>query len=220
MTGAINEWVVYSPPKSVSFGHQTRVRDPRKAWPTVEQFLMGLEQRQWGFHSRLTCNGPLAATRIQEARLVFGPEMGPSECYADWNIAESQRDLGLRFVFDDDKFPKQDIGPSSFSFSYRFLWPEFEQFPYWKAEGERRDPRSSLGVIVGGGRLFLQPNFIFPAPWNSEVLKNFLARLELISPFRFRDQYFQRLLPVKKGPVGRSLRLPKNWRQTVVALVH
>lgn len=48
MTGAINEWVVYSPPKSVSFGHQSRVRDPRKAWPTVEQFLMGLEQRQWG----------------------------------------------------------------------------------------------------------------------------------------------------------------------------
>jgi hypothetical protein len=35
------EWVVYHPPKSVSFGHQSRMRDPRRTWPTVERFMAG-----------------------------------------------------------------------------------------------------------------------------------------------------------------------------------
>jgi hypothetical protein len=33
--------------------------------------------------------------------------------------------------------------------------------------------------------MFLQPNFIFPAPWNSKMLLAFLGRIEPLTPFRF-----------------------------------
>jgi hypothetical protein len=42
---------------------------------------------------------------------------------------------------------------------------------------------SSLGHILGKQRLFLQRHFIYPTAWNSESLKDFIDRSELIVPF-------------------------------------
>lgn len=214
------EWVLYQPPKSVSFGHQSRIRNARHAWAKTEEFLAGLTKHSFGHRMELTCHGPdtwtdpaLAMLRIREARALFGQETNPSDAHLRWTISEPQLSSAIQFALDDDKFPTQQIGPTRLHFYYRFVWSEFERNPYHAAGDEAREQASTLGVFIGRKRLFLQPTLIFPAPWNSHLLRDFLSRIEPMLPFRFRDQYFQRMLPTKRGRKwGRTLKLSKNWR--------
>jgi hypothetical protein len=219
-----DEWVVYHPPKSVAFGHQSRIRDPRRAWPTVERFLNELTQFIVGHHIGLTCHDPsthtdptVATARIDEARRCFGPEIPQGVHRTDprWNLSESQIASAVQFALDDDRFPTQQLGPTRFSFGYQFTWNEFNRPAKPTSESESRNRTSFLGIIVGQKRLFLQPNFIYPAPWNSESLKDFIDRTESIVPFRFRDQYFKRWLPPRSPTTmhGRHLRLDVNRRR-------
>jgi hypothetical protein len=219
------EWVVYHPPKSVSFGHQSRMRDPRRAWPTVERFMADLTLFTLGDRMELTCHDPsartdgdVAAARIREARRCFGPEIPPQGRYKThprWKIGESQLESAIQFALDDDRFPKQELGPSWFSFNYEFRWKEFDVPRVVPSGAEPRNCVSHLGVTIGQQRLFLQPSFIYPASCNSESLKDFIDRSELIAPFRFRDQYFNRWLPPQSpaSKHGRYLRLEPTWRR-------
>jgi hypothetical protein len=223
----VSEWVVYHPPKSVSFGHQSRVRNPRRAWPMVEQFLADFTQYELGHDVELRCHGPDAHTdlavamqRIREARSLFGPEVNPKQTDPRWKLSQAQLKAAVEFALDDDKFPKQAVGPSWFAFSYRFLWKDFERLPYRVRGNESRDPKSLLGVIFGYKGLFLQPTFKFPAPWNSEYLRDFVARIEPAAPFRFRNQYFKRSLPTRNANSkrGQFLNLSKNWREATIPI--
>lgn len=221
MTNAIQEWVVYHPPKSAAFGHHSTPRDPRKAWPLLERFLAGLDGVELGHFVELTCyeggkwtDTAVAERRINDARLSFGPILNPTSPHPRWKISETQLPTAIQFALDDDKFPKQQWGPVSLSFYYKFLWPEFERRPYWVAEAEKRPRQSSLSVSMGARKLFLQPIFVFPAPWNSKFLRDYISRLEQMVPFRFRDQYFKRWVPAKKAGFGRMLKLPASWRDS------
>lgn len=224
MTIMIGEWVVYHPPKSVAFGHQSKVRDPRKAWPMVAEFLASCAQLEFGHLAELTCYQPnewteatVAVARIREARQLFELENGPTEQHPRWTVTESNLKEAIRFALDDDRFSKQQMGPSRLHFYYHFLWREFERLPYWPIENEKRDRRSLAGVTLGYKGLFIQPTFVFPAPWSSAFLKDFLAGIEPIVPFRLRDQYFKRALPSKSGGHSRFLKLPKDWRKPEAA---
>lgn len=223
MVDVVEEWVVYHPPKSVSFGHSSVPRDPRKAWPIVEKFLRGLQKVELGHSVELTCleggkwtDISVAERRIGDARNLFGLPLNPEDPNPRWKISEVQLPSAIRFALDDDKFRKQQMGPVSLHFHYRFHWPEFEQRPYWSGKRETRRKDSSLGLSMGGKSLFLQPAFVFPAPWTSDHLREFIARLEPMVPFRFRDQYFQRWIPPKKTGYGRMLNLPASWRMPIM----
>lgn len=216
---AVEEWVVYGPPKSVSFGHHSVPRDPRKTWPTVEAFLRKLDHLELGHTVELICNEggkwtdvAVAERRISEAQSVFGLALNPQDRNPRWKISASQLSVAIQFALDDDKYPKQQMGPTRLHFYYRFRWPEFEKRPYWTGKGDTRPRHSSLGVSVGGRSMFLQPTFVFPAPWHSELLREFITQVEERVPFRFRDQYFKRSLPPKKSGHGRLLKLPASWR--------
>jgi hypothetical protein len=218
------EWVVYQPPKSVSFGHQSRIRDPRRSWPMVQQFITDLTRSMLGDRIVLTCfdaelqsRGGVAASRVEEARRVFGPEdeqRGSYRTYPNWTLTEAHLSSAIEFALDDDKLPKQEVGPSWLSFSYQFCWIAFDHGSPEEGEVETRRILSVLGVTIGQQRLFLQPNFIYPAAWNSELLRDFIDRSESIMPFRFRDHYFQRWLPPQRPTSnGRFLRLEPTWRR-------
>jgi hypothetical protein len=217
------EWVVYQAPKSVSFGHQSRIRDPRRAWPAVEKFLNDLTLFTLDDRIELACHdaGPqtdaeVAATRHREAQRCFGPEVpqGSYRTHPRWKLDAIQLPAAIQFALDDDRFPKQESGPTWLSFHYQFHWKEFGAPSIEPGGADRRIGVSRLGIHLGGQRLFLQPHFVYPAPWNSEVLKDFIDRSELVVPFRFRDQYFQRWLPPKSpASGGRSLRLERTWRR-------
>jgi len=225
MDAEIIEWVVYHPPKSVAFGHQSRIHDPRGAWSMTERFLTSLTELTLGHLVELTCYGPnswtdtaVAMERITEARGIFGQEVNSSEIHPRWKISESQLQSAIQFALDDDKFPKQQMGPTRLHVYYRFLWNEFEKLPWQTNNTEPQDRMSRLGVIIGNKGSFLQPHFIFPAPWHSDFLRDFITKLEPIIPFRFRDQYFRRALLSVRGPRmrGRSLKLDKNWRGPII----
>jgi hypothetical protein len=190
----------------------------------VERFLAELTTFTLGSRIELNCRGPgaqtdaaVAAARLDEARRCFGPESA-SEMHRTlphWTLGESQVTAAVRFALDDDSFPEQPLGPSWLTFNYQFRWNGFDRIAGATSATESRNPMSSLRLIFGGRRLFLQRVFIYPAPWNSEPLKDFIDRTESTVPFRFRDQYFKRWLP-PQGPrtkFGRHLRLDVNWRK-------
>jgi hypothetical protein len=218
------EWVAYIPPKSTAHGHQSRIRDPRRAWPTVERFLVELTTFTLGPRAKLICHGPSAhtdaavtAARLEEARRCFGPE-DASEAVGRidrrWTLNASQVAAALQFALDDDKFPEQQLGPTWLSFSYQFFWTEIEQSSASTSAGDARNRMSFLVISAGQRRLFLQPAFVYPAPWTSESLKEFINRTEAIVPFRFREQNFKRWL-ARQSPAnntGRHLKLDANWR--------
>jgi hypothetical protein len=228
MDSGDTEWVHYHPPKSVSFGHQPRLRDPRKAWAAVQRFLRELTAFELLPRIELTCYGPgrdispaTAMERIRQARNLFGPEEDRTRADPRWKISDDKIDAAVAFALDNDKFPKAMMGPAWLHFSYGFLWNEFERLPYQLVGNEHRyyHRMSHLMVFIGGHKgMFLQPAFLFPAPWNSEVLRDFLNRIESLTPFRFRDQYFSRSLA--DGGGGRVLKLDKNWRRPVISLAH
>jgi hypothetical protein len=165
-------------------------------------------------------NQVVAAARVAEARCLFGPEIKQAGVYRTaprWKIEKANLPSAVEFALDDDKFPKQEIGPARISFCYHFCWNEFGPRSRTADETETRRIPSSLAVTIGQQRLFLQPHFVYPAAWNSESLKDFIDRSELIAPFRFRDQYFKRWLPPQGSPSqGRLLRLESTWRSGTV----
>ena len=223
-----DEWVVYDPPKSVAFGHLSRTRDPRRAWPLVQRFLTDLTEYTLGHHAELMCVLPgegadanVARERIEEARRSFGPELSSEKGFQTnlrWKIGESGLASALQLAFDDDRFPPQQHGPTRLSFGYEFTWNEFNRRGKVRGETDVRRSVSTLGLIAGQRRLFLQPKFVYQAPSNSESPKDFIDRTESMVPFRFRNQYFKRWLSPRsrKTNFGRYLHLDANWRRSTI----
>ncbi len=207
----------------------------------VLAFLEEWTDFKLGHHAELTCHGPdagveasVAMSRIREARLLFGLERDRAETNPRWTIGDSQIEAAVRFALDDDQFPKQRLPPTYFHFYYRFVWKDFQKLPYKSSDESKRDGMSNLGLSFGYKGLFLQPTFVFPAPWTSEFLKDFIVRIEGKAPFRFRDQYFKRWIPLTRRATGsrgklsipatrqiatrqgRHVNLHKSWRTPIV----
>jgi hypothetical protein len=212
-----NEWVVYAPPKSASFGHQSRLRDARKAWLATQEFLNAQTDYTLGHHRRMTCYGPtpqteaaVATARLAAARETLGPETSVETNHVHWDVDPAKLSAAVDFALDDDRYPNQNWGPTALHFHYWFTWKDAE---IRGMSSELRDVRSGLGVRIGSGAVFLQPRFVFPAAFDSHDLRTLLATVEPTTPFRFRDQYFQRWLqPTRKGSAGVTRKLDRNWR--------
>jgi hypothetical protein len=220
-----NEWVVYSPPKSTAFGHVARVRNARKSWPLVQKFLSDWTRFESGNRISLVVRRApsgaigrvdehVASERLKDARNLFGQETSAPGVFPGWSLTEEQLPKAIEFALDDDKYPSQETEPSWLAFHFYFTWKTFGPMPTATRDVEYRKDQSNLGIIIGGGKVFLQPHFVFASPWDSDRTIEFLDRLDVASPFRFRDQYFSRVLPPKgKGSrYGRVYKLPKGWR--------
>jgi hypothetical protein len=226
------EVVLYAPPKSLAFGHQARIRDPRIAWPAISKFLDDFALYRLDPYVRFDCCGlgesmghAVASERIEVARRLFGTEKNSA---ADprhtrvWQLQPEQLPDAIAFSLDDDKWPKQNHGAVSLFFRYQILWREFLKRPPVSRDDLLRlpltDDWSFLGVFLGGRRAFLQPHLVFPFHYCSDELAAFLRRIEETLPFQFRDQYFKRWLRSKNGGYGRVLKLDKLWRQPNLGL--
>jgi hypothetical protein len=203
------EFVSYEPPKSACFGHEAKVKNARKAWALLEAFLDRRTTFSLNQHISFRCvlpySGPCDVANEFRARAnhVLGP--GPDGETAEWQITPERFSTALNLAFEEERWSRQTDGPAWLSCSYSFNWkPPLEFAPL-------NLPHSlSLGVILSAQRLFLQPHFVFPWPWTSERLRTFIRDMEPDVPFRFREQYFKRLIPGKsKG--YRVLKLQKGW---------
>jgi hypothetical protein len=223
-----DESVVYDPPKSVAFGHQSRIRNARVAWSGTLAFLNEYTRYRIQPYISLDCDGvndttseEVSSERMGAARGLFGPEKNPSTVARHtrmWELDLKQLPAAIEFALDDDKWPKQLGGPRMLFFRYEFLWRRLLASPI-DSEGElQKLPQgvgwSTMGIILGSQRLFLQPYLAFPFHYTSPELAAFLASIEEKLPFRFRDQYFKRSLRPVGKKAGRVLKLDKSWRQS------
>ncbi|NJM43744.1 MAG: hypothetical protein HC858_06745, partial [Brachymonas sp.] len=141
---------------------------------------------------------------FNEFRAFANQEIGTTD-QGEWQFTHEQLPQALKLAFAEHRWPKQADGPAWLSFSYEFEWKELPHLC------ETKLPRSSrLHVIVSAQRIFLQPTFVFPRPWDSRELLQFIHKIKPELPLQLRDQYFRRLIPSKDGDF-RMLKLPKDW---------
>lgn len=202
-----NEFVIYDPTKSVSFGHQAREKDARKAWAQIEAFL-----QKWT-HSKL---------RDSVTFRCVPPFEGPVKVYNEyrahvnrilgtqgeglWKFSPIDLPKALALAFDEEKWPRQQgDGPADLQFSYDFEWST--PIPPAASPLQRT---SSFRISVGGKRIFIQSTLIFPWPATSGTTQKFLSEMAPDSPVQLRASYFKRMIPKKDGGY-RVLRLNEGW---------
>jgi hypothetical protein len=158
----------------------------------------------------------VAEQRIEAARRLFGPDGNERGSPATWQLETSQLAAAIAFALDDDKWPRQRLGPTMLHVAYRFSWLNLEADARVAADVARSlwdDGDNLLGVSLGGRKLFLQPTFVFRQPYRSLLLLQFLDGLQNDAPFVLRRQYFRRLTPRKDGLLGRGrlIKLDDGW---------
>jgi hypothetical protein len=196
------EWTIYHPPKSVSFGHQSRVRDRRRAWAMTDKFLTELTTPKLIPGIDLECVADpamipqdIATACVSRAQQLFGGEQNPSGPIRRWSLTEEQLPDAVQLALDVDQWPPQPCGAVRLHFGYSFAWRELTDRsppsghvgldPVWVQDA------STLGVIIDQKQIFLQPTFVFPFARGSSKFEDFFSRVDKLCPFRFRDAYFK-----------------------------
>ncbi|MGC4076595.1 MAG: hypothetical protein QM702_06080 [Rubrivivax sp.] len=116
----------------------------------------------------------------------------------------------LEFAFADEMRPKQQIGPCSLYLSYSFTWKEMPNPEILPMEHFGRG--NSLGVSVGGRRVFIQPTFLFGASDTDCEFVTALRELEAAMPFVPKETNYYRVEPKKSGKGEKLVKLQSGWR--------
>lgn len=165
-----------------------------------------LQFRCWGASDWTDAH--VAEECISEARGVLGKESENSDGLKTWEINSNKAEQAISLVLNSDKWPIQKSGPNEFHALYTFFWKDLA---YSVPENlYQNDFACRLGVIGSAQKIFLQPHFIFPMAIGSQEFWKLFEKVEKLSPFRFREQYFSRLYPKIKGRGFRSLRIKKG----------
>jgi hypothetical protein len=206
--------VAYHPPKSVSHGHGPKARSTRKAWKTIQEFLVEhtiaelrspLKLMSWGASQ---WNDPALVEAVRaEASEIFGAPTSISGEFFNWELPIARLAEALEFAFTDDTRPKQALGPVGLYISYSFTW---KNMPNPAAPSEHFRRGNWLGISVGGRRVFIQPTFLFEASDRDFIAQ--LKQLESSMPFAPKDDYYYRLEPKKSGTGEKLVKLHRGWK--------
>ena len=209
--------IAYHPPKSVSHGHGSRVRGTRKAWEATQTFLreetaaelrLPVKLMLWG-PSQWTDQAVVLQTR-ESANEEFGAPTTISGEFHNWELKADDLATALEFAIADDERPRQSLGPVSLYVSYSFSWRTMPNPP----PGETTQffgRGSSMGVSVGGRRVFVQPTFLFAASDQDPLFRAELRALERSLPFKPNSNYYYRVEAKKSGGGDKRVKLPEGW---------
>lgn len=201
-----NEFVLYEPTKSVSYGHQAREKNARRAWAQIEDFLQKWTIAKLHESISLQCvppyDGPVKV--YNEFRAHINRTLG-TEGEGLWHFSPEDLPRALALAFDEEKWPRQQgDGPAYLRFTYDFEWAT----PILPAASPLRRG-SSFTITVSGKRIFIQPTLIFPWPIDSGIIQKFLSDIGPDAPIQLREGYFKRMIPTKNGE-HRVLRIAKD----------
>ena len=209
--------LAYHPPKSVSHGHGSRYRGTRKGWAAAQSFLLEQTTAELRLPLKLTLWGPsqwtdqaVVADARQAAEQRFGRPTSSSGEFRNWELGENELQSVLEFAFADDERPKQALGPVSLYVSYSFEWKHMPNPPAG-AHREHFTRGNSLGISVGGRRVFLQPTFLFAGSDLDPSFRAKLRELELSMPFKPKSGYYYRVEPKKSSSGEKLVKLPERW---------
>ena len=218
----VDEWTLYAPPKSTSFGHTARKRDPFAAWSMTRAFLETHTLTTFRPDSVLVALEPgpfigraAARAAFAAAETRFGaPERLPGGLH-QWPLSEERIETALSLGLQDE-WAGETVGPLLIQAGYWFTWRKL--LPPEPAQDltaiEPPVPHcvSTLGVSLTKRRLFLSPLFFWPIPWFEEELESHLREIKPDCPIRLRDRYFSRVPISKSAKADRKLKLGKGWR--------
>jgi hypothetical protein len=203
----LDQLVYYSPPKSVGYGHQARRKDARKAWSETSVFM---ESCTIGAHFgqnpiRLSAGGhpdqvepDISKAAVQRCIHQLGPgETNVTEHKTKWVVSPADLLTAVDLALSCDTWSTQKWGPIHLQFAYYFRMCDINNST--QPMRSISIPVSILGIDIGlrAHRLLLQPHIYIPYTWDSADFKEYRSRMEAISPFRFRKQYYRRGLLTK-----------------------
>ena len=214
------EWTSYHPPKRVGFGHSARSTDPTRAWRATREFLEAHCAYQLSGTITLKCwtkgsptGGAASADGLEQVTATFGDPTDRHPGVSEWHLRSTAVDGAIDLCATTNRrWPHESLGPLTIDFAYVLAWKGLtaDARPDVASPAARAEA-SVLGIGVWTRRLFLQPHFVFPLPWDSSELRRLLATLSTACPFRFRDEYFSRVLRSEDGALSRSRKLPPGW---------
>ena len=207
--------IFYHPPKSSSFGHASVPRDPERGWQHTLGFLdeLAVYSLRPRLELRIHCypqwsDADLIERCLSEATEQFGePTRSDGPLSKQWDVSSPLLAQAVAFALRDVSRPSQEIGPTWLSFSYDLWWKSHPALPTIERPGEG----SSLGVIHGSRRLFLQPTLRFPFEEVSPEFKAFISHVQTHLPFRFREANFKVMFPSANARSSRVRKLPTGW---------
>ena len=145
-----------------------------------------------------------------EAQHSFGAPTSISGSFYSWELTEQMLPEALEFAFADDDRPKQPVGPTSLYVSYSFDWRAMPNFPS-NARNDYVSRGNSLGVSLGGRRVFIQPTFQFNASDEDPEFRAKLRELETTMPFKPKSTYYYRMEAKKTGKGQKLVKLSAGW---------
>ena len=135
-------------------------------------------------------------------RAQFGREKDDAHVVRSWNLSEELLPQAVEVALENDRWPRQKMGPIELHFSYNFTWARLgtsDALPGQDWSFAPQSPRGSmLGIVIGARPLFLQPAFLLPYTWQSDELREYLGALEEALGFKFRDGWFQHIIAAKQ----------------------
>ncbi len=137
---------------------------------------------------------------------IFGPAERAEGRMREWELQAGDLDQAVTIALEAKQRANDDLGPIELWFAYQFFWKDQTSREHYQ--------RSLLGVSFSPKTLFLQPMFCLPYSWVSPGVAARIAELQERCPFRFREQYFKRAMPAKKGDRFRFRSLQRGWLAT------
>jgi hypothetical protein len=160
--------------------------------------------------SQWTDHAIVIATR-NEAVEQFGPATGISGDFYNWELPVERLSEALEFAFADEGRPKQMLGPVILHLWYSFSWLNMPTATP-AVSREHFGGKNSLGVSIGGRRMFIQPSFSFAASDRDPSFIADLLVLEAAMPFAPDDRYYYRVEAKKSGKGRKLVKLQKGWK--------
>jgi hypothetical protein len=195
------------------------VRSPRAAWEATQQFLRDHTIAELRPKLRLTVWGAtkfndqaVIDSTLEEATATFGPLTAVSGIFHNWDLPGERLEDALEFAFADERRPKQEVGPVSLSLSYSFTWKNLLNPSPDVARKLTPKGGNSLGLSLGGRKLFIQPTFLFEMPEQASSFLTGLQLLEAATPFKPRDDYYYVTEPRKSTDGLKLTRLKEGWK--------
>ena len=146
----------------------------------------------------------------ESATEQFGPPTTISGEFHNWELEADKLPAALEFAIADDVRPRQALGPVSLYVSYSLRWRSMPNPP----PGETTQffgRGSSMGVSVGGRRVFVQPAFLFAASDKDPMFRAELRSFERTLPFKPKSNYYYRIEAKKSGAGDKLVKLPEGW---------
>ena len=143
-----------------------------------------------------------------EAISQFGE---PNDGDSRWSLSADFLQRAIDFAILDEQRPKQKLGPVRLFFSYSLKWKALPN-PVLNSIDEPFGRGNWVGISIDGGKIFIQPTFLFEPNGIDKPFLSALHELENDMPFKPNEKYYHFVLPKKNGGGFKLVKPNVGWK--------